>query len=49
MEFNPPITVEKVLDDEETTPLDGETATPDEEGDAAKAAEGSDCGEDPDV
>jgi len=46
VEFNPPTAVEEGLGDKETTPLDGEAATPNEEGDATGAAEGSDRDED---
>ena len=49
VEFNPPTTVEEGLGDEETMTLDGEAATPDEEGDVTGAAEGSDRDEDPNV
>jgi len=49
VEFNPPTTVEEGLGDEETTPLDSEAATPDEEGNEAGAAEASDHDEDPDA
>ena len=47
MEFNPPAIEEDGLDDEETTPPDGEAGSPGYDNNKAAAHEGSDHDEDP--
>ena len=49
VDFNPPITDEDGQGDEETTPLDGETETPDDEGNEVATHGDSDDDEDPPV
>ena len=49
MDFSLPLTDEDDLGDKETTPLDSEAATPDDEGNEAAVLEDSDNDEDPDI
>jgi len=49
VEFNPPTTDEGCPSDEDTTPLDSEAETPDDEGNDAAAERGNDDDEEPDA